>query len=185
MYEPSPLSAELPAVSHCSCLPGFVKKIIWHLEIDEEKVTCLFAVVLEHCLRGLPPVLNYLDGCTFGLVYAVKRPGFIFLKDFIYLLEGGRKRERERARAHMQMGVGTEWEGEGKADSALSVESDAGLDPRTLRSWPEPKLRILCSIDWATQVPRKGLTSEGICSLIDFCLIENPKRLWIVGPLRH
>ena len=30
-------------------------------------------------------------------------------------------------------------EGEGEADSLLSRESYMGLNPRTLRSWPEPK----------------------------------------------
>ena len=39
------------------------------------------------------------------------------------------ERDRERAQA----------EGEGDADSSLSRELDAGLDPRTLRSCPEPK----------------------------------------------
>ena len=28
---------------------------------------------------------------------------------------------------------------EGKAGSPLSKETDAGLDPKTLESWPEPK----------------------------------------------
>ena len=45
-----------------------------------------------------------------------------FFKDFIYL-----RREREST------------EGEGEADSLLSREPDMGLDPRTLRSQPEPK----------------------------------------------
>ena len=36
-----------------------------------------------------------------------------------------------------QAGGGSE--GEGEADALLSREPNAGLDPRTLRSWPEPK----------------------------------------------
>ena len=44
--------------------------------------------------------------------------------------------EREHA------GAEAEAEGEGEADSPLSREPNAGLDPRTLRSWPEPKSRV-------------------------------------------
>jgi len=43
--------------------------------------------------------------------------------------------QREREREHKQ---GEEAEGEGEADSPLSREPDAGLDPRILGSWPEP-----------------------------------------------
>ena len=46
---------------------------------------------------------------------------------FIYL------RERE------SMNSGAEAEGEEKSSFPLSQEPDAGLDPRTLRSRPEPK----------------------------------------------
>ena len=46
----------------------------------------------------------------------------------------------------MQTGGGTgaqkEREKEKQADAPQSVEHDAGLDPRTLRSWPEPKSRV-------------------------------------------
>ena len=56
----------------------------------------------------------------------------IFLKIlFIYLIERERQRERERER--VQAGGGAEEQGE--ADSLLSREHDAGLDPRT------PKLK--------------------------------------------
>ena len=34
----------------------------------------------------------------------------------------------------------------------MSVKPDKGLDPRTLRSWPESKSRVGCLTDWATQV---------------------------------
>lgn len=37
------------------------------------------------------------------------------------------------------MGRGAEGEAEGEADSRLSVETNAGLDPRTLGSCPELK----------------------------------------------
>lgn len=29
-------------------------------------------------------------------------------------------------------------QGEGEADSSMSREPDKGLDPKTLKSWPEP-----------------------------------------------
>ena len=44
---------------------------------------------------------------------------------------------KERARETAQAEGGAE--GEGEADSPLSRKSNVGLDPRTLRSWPEPK----------------------------------------------
>ena len=36
----------------------------------------------------------------------------------------------------------------------LSVEGDAGLNPKTLGSWPELKSRVGRSTDWATQAPQ-------------------------------
>ena len=39
----------------------------------------------------------------------------------------------------MSRGRGVGAEGEGETDSPLSREPDLGLDPRTLRSGPEPK----------------------------------------------
>ena len=41
------------------------------------------------------------------------------------------------------MGSGKGVEGEGEADSFLGREPEAGLDPRTLGSWPEPKADAL------------------------------------------
>ena len=49
----------------------------------------------------------------------------IFLEDFIYL--------REHKQGEQQT------EGEGEAGSLQSKDPDARLDPRALRSWPEPK----------------------------------------------
>ena len=50
-------------------------------------------------------------------------------------------------------GERTEGEGEreSSASSPLSKEPEEGLDLTTLRSWPEPKSRVRCSTDWATQ----------------------------------
>ena len=55
---------------------------------------------------------------------------FFFKDVFTYL------RERQREWENEQEGGA---EGEGEADSPGSREPDAGLHPRTLRSWPEPK----------------------------------------------
>ena len=43
--------------------------------------------------------------------------------------------QRQRQREHKQWGC----QGEGEVSSLQSRDPDAGLDPRTLRSWPEPK----------------------------------------------
>ena len=54
-----------------------------------------------------------------------------FFKDFIYLFD--RDRDSQREREHKQR----EWERKGQARSGR--EPDAGLDPRTPGSRPEPK----------------------------------------------
>ena len=66
-------------------------------------------------------------------------------KDFISLFE----REREHSSAQARRGA----EGEGQADSPWSLKTEARLDPTILRSQPEPKSRVGCSTDWATQTP--------------------------------
>ena len=64
---------------------------------------------------------------------------YIFLKDLLFGKESmSRGRCRERGR---------------QADSLLSEEPDVKLDPRTPRPWPEPKRRVGCLTDWATQDP--------------------------------
>lgn len=55
------------------------------------------------------------------------------LKHFLFIYLTERKRERERTQ------TGGAAEEEGEAGSSLSREPDAGLHPRTLRSWPELK----------------------------------------------
>ena len=67
---------------------------------------------------GTPPS-QHLDVFTNLEVHHISLFRFFF-KDFTYLFD--------RAQA------GEEAEGEGEADSPLNRESDAGLDPRTLRS---------------------------------------------------
>ena len=68
---------------------------------------------------------------------------FFFFKDFIYLFD------RQRSQVGREAGR----EREEEAGSLLSREPDAGLDPKTLGSWPEPKAEALTH--WATQVPQR------------------------------
>ena len=68
-------------------------------------------------------------------------------KCFIYLVE----REREWGKGKGQR----EKERESQATSTLSAEPDTGLNPTILRSQPEPKSRVGCSTNWATQAPRR------------------------------
>ena len=65
-------------------------------------------------------------------------------KKYLFIWEREREREADR---------------EG-ADSLLSWEPDSGLDPRTLRSWPEPKSRVSCLTNGTTQAPLKQLNFE-------------------------
>ena len=61
-------------------------------------------------------------------------------------------------RSRVQAGEGqreSEKERESQAGSTFNMEHDLGLDPTTLRSWPETKSGVRPSTDWATQVPRK------------------------------
>ena len=64
--------------------------------------------------------------------------------------ETERERERERER-EPQAGLKLSAE----PDLGLNVGLNPGLDPMTLGSWSEPKSRVRCSINWATQVPLK------------------------------
>ena len=53
-----------------------------------------------------------------------------------------------------------ERETESQADSLLSTEPATGLDPTTLRSWPEPKSRVSHLTDWGTQAPLPHMLSK-------------------------
>jgi len=61
--------------------------------------------------------------------------------------------EREHELEGQRQGEKGERERETQADAVLSAEPDAGLDLTTLRSGPEPKLRVGRLTDCATQVP--------------------------------
>ena len=58
-----------------------------------------------------------------------------------------------RERVSTQAGRSLEGEGEREpqADSPLSTEPNLELNPRTLKSWPEPKSRVRCLTSWDTQ----------------------------------
>ena len=54
---------------------------------------------------------------------------------------GGRGREREEEKESQASSVLSAW--------SLTWDSI----PQTVKSWPEPKLRVLCLTDWATKAP--------------------------------
>ena len=74
----------------------------------------------------------------------------MFLSLFIYF---------ERERASTWAGEGQrERERESQAGSLLSAQSlMPGLNSRTARSWAEPKSRVGCLTNWATQAPHKNI----------------------------
>ena len=78
---------------------------------------------------------------------------FVCLFIYLFIL---RERERARAREHALAWAGEgqrEGERESQAGSLQSAWSPTpGLNPRTMRSWPELKSRVRCLSDWATQV---------------------------------
>ena len=59
----------------------------------------------------------------------------------------------DRVREWESKGGGSEGERESSSKPPLSVESNAGLHPRTPRSWLEQKSRVGCLTSWATQAP--------------------------------
>ena len=63
----------------------------------------------------------------FGAFFSLKTYLFTGVRGENARKEGQREREREL-----------------EADSGLNAEPDTGLDPRTLRSQPEPKPRVKC-----------------------------------------
>ena len=78
-----------------------------------------------------------------------------FKKNYLFEREG------------LQTGEGAE--GEGQANSMLNKEPVAGSIPLTPRSWLEPKPRVWCLTDWATQTP----LFCSFCNLfILFCLCD-------------
>ena len=66
---------------------------------------------------------------------------------FIYFLAGG--------------GAKGEGEQESQAGSTPSAEPDTGLNPTTLRSWPELKSWVGCFTNWATQAPLFSVSLVG------------------------
>lgn len=88
--------------------------------------------------------------------YLWDKASFLFLLRFIYLFW---KRE-SRAHMHGAWEPGKEQrerERASEADSPLSAEPNMGLSRMILRSRLEPKPRVRCSTNLATQVPWKHL----------------------------
>ena len=50
-----------------------------------------------------------------------------------------------------------EWRKESAVDPALTTDPDVGLDPMTVRSWPELEPRVWGLTDWATQAPLRKM----------------------------
>ena len=99
----------------------------------------------HHPSSPSPTHLLYLNP-QFSIVKSFLQSAYelLFLK--IYLFE----REREHKWGERQRVK----ERESQAD-LLNAERDVGLDPRTLRSWPEPKPQVGCPTNWATQAPHE------------------------------
>ena len=72
----------------------------------------------------------------------------------IYLLILEREHSGGRARGRGR---------ETQADSLLSMETDTGLDPMVLRSQPQLKPRVGCSINCATQAPHTVFIFTHLC----------------------
>ena len=93
------------------------------------KVWCL------DCKRMLSPLyLILIRWCLWHSFF------FLFKILFIYL----RGREGESTPACTQVRKSASW-----GEQRNSTEPSTGLDPMTLRSWPELKPRIRCLTDWA------------------------------------
>ena len=92
--------------------------------------SCKISLGKFKCLQEIAPKVWVDQSLTFSF--------FFFKILFIYLRWGERERERE----HIS-GGGRGTEGKGEAGSMLSREPNVGLDPRTPRSWPEPKADAL------------------------------------------
>ena len=94
-------------------------------------------------------------------------------KRFIYIIE------REGGRAEEVGGGRVRWR-ESQTDSLLSTEPVVGLDPMTLRSWPEQKSRVIPPTNQATQEPhnRSIFIFLNIHTIWIFCLSSFP----IFGP---
>ena len=82
---------------------------------------------------------------------------------FIYFWEREREREREKEtererRCPCEQERGRRWQLQ--AGTVLSVQTLRwGSNSQTMRSWPEPKSRVRCLTDWATQAPLSNLSN--------------------------
>ena len=91
---------------------------------------------LNDCATQAPLIFSIFTFLSFHIIYFCSN----FFEDlFIW--------EREWGGGQMEK----EWENP-QVHPLLSVDPEAGLNPRTLRSWPELKSRVSHLTNWATQV---------------------------------
>ena len=135
-YHPSPYNADpiplalfpvlcLSSLWSIRSVPGSLDPPFTHLPLPSDNhqfVLCIYGSISAFCL--LP--------CLFlGFhIWAHEWNHMVFVIALkLYLFIWQIEREREWAKA----------EGVGEAGSPLNREPDVGLDPKTLRPWPEPK----------------------------------------------
>ena len=93
---------------------------------------------------------------------------FVYFRESEWACGQGKGRERGRQK-------------ESQAGSALSVETPTwGLNPRSVRSWPELKPRVRCLTNWATQAPQE-LLFLFVCLFLIFIFERQREREWGEG----
>ena len=92
----------------------------------------LFTSCTDLCCFALEEIIHFRS-LRPSLIKVISSADFFFKKDFVYLFD------RQRSQVGREAGR----EREGEAGSLLSREPHAGLDHRTLGSWPELKAEAL------------------------------------------
>lgn len=128
---------------------GYLIGSIFFLVLHEIELCAFFITLTHHYITFFTSFQSGRGNCIFGSWlwrwWGVEyQKHLFFLKIFskIYLcisVQGEGQKERENP----------------PADFPLRVEPNAGLHPRSLRAWPEPKPRVSCLPNWATQASRK------------------------------
>ena len=94
--------------------------------------------ILVHILWTYIPILI---GCV------SRRDLYVYIYIIFFFFESAQAEEGQRER---------ERERENPKQAFCPVQKDMGLDPTTMRSWPEPKSRVRRSASWATQALEEG-----------------------------
>ena len=114
-------------------------------------------------LASCEDLLQLWNGSHAGIFFLFKKILIKFISLFLRERERKRGREAGKGRERIPSRVYT-----------VSTEPDVGLDPRTVSSWPEPKLRVERLTNWATRGP------SGIFSLM-YCLPSLSFGIWFTG----